>query len=77
MSDRQAREALIRPHDFGERVDPDFPILMRCEMCGKHAFGLRKFMSEAMREHKESVCPARRTKADEPQVTRIFYPRQQ
>lgn len=73
---RQAREALLRPHGASERFDPELSVVMRCELCGKHAYGPRKYMSEAMREHRESVCPMRRTRADEPQVARIFYPRQ-
>lgn len=69
------REALLRPHGANERYDPEFPIMMRCKKCGKHAYGPRKYASEAMREHQESVCPARHTTADEPQAMEILYPR--
>lgn len=72
---RKAKEALHTPHHPVERFDADFPVVMRCELCGKFAHGPRQFISEAMREHRESACPKRHTKADEPNVTRIFYPR--
>lgn len=73
---RRATDALHRPHDPKERFDPEFPVAMVCDKCGKHGFGPRKHMAEAMRIHQESECAARRTKADEPQLTRILYPRQ-
>ena len=73
---RRDREALIAPAPADERFDMDHPTVMRCEKCGKHAFGPRRYMREAMREHQESVCPARHTKPDEPQVMRLYYPRQ-
>ena len=73
---KRAQEALVRPHSPGERLDPDFPVMLRCEKCGKHAFGPRRLMSEAMREHHQSDCPARRSRPDDPQVMRILYPRQ-
>lgn len=72
---RRLEDAFIRPHPASERFDPEFPVVMRCDKCGKHAYGPRKHMSEAMREHQQSDCPARHTKADEPQLMRILYPR--
>lgn len=72
---RRVHDALTRPHDGRERFDADFPVAMRCERCGKLAHGPRNLMREAMEEHWRTVCPARHTKADEPQVMRILYPR--
>jgi hypothetical protein len=72
---RKALEALHSPHSAAERFDPSFPVVMRCDLCGKFAHGPRKHIREAMREHRESACPKRHTKADEPNLTRIFYPR--
>lgn len=69
-------EAILNPHPAYERFDPDFPVTMKCEKCGKHAFGPRKHMSEAMREHHLSDCSARRTRPDDPQIMRILYPKQ-
>lgn len=71
---RRVRDALERPHDPLERLDPGFPVAMRCEKCGKIAHGPRALMAEAIREHQETVCPARR-RDDGPQVMRLFYPR--
>lgn len=76
VMDGLEKDAMVRPHDATERFDPDFPVVMKCVLCGKRAYGPRKFMAEAMREHRESVCTARHTKADEPNVMRIYYPRQ-
>jgi hypothetical protein len=70
---RRLEQFVARPHDPAERMDPEFPIAMRCEGCGKLAFGPRKLMQEAIREHKRSECPARKANPDP--VTRIFYPR--
>ena len=72
---RRIADAVIRPHPFAERQDPDFPVLMRCDRCGKHAYGPRKHISEAVREHQETVCPARHTSKTGP-LMRLFYPRQ-
>jgi hypothetical protein len=69
------REALLRPHPASERFDPEFPVAMRCEKCGKYAHGPRKYMAEAMREHQRSVCPMRHTQPDTPQVMQVLYPR--
>lgn len=73
---RWLTDALHKPHDPAERMDPDFPVVMVCDKCGKHAFGPRKHMSEAMREHQQSVCTARHTNPDTPQTMRVLYPRQ-
>jgi hypothetical protein len=72
---RQAFSALHLPGHPAERFDGDYPVVMRCELCGKFAHGPRGLISEAMREHRESACPKRHTKADEPNMARIFYPR--
>lgn len=69
------RDALLNPHSGKERFDPDFPTAMRCQACGKHAYGPRRFMREAMQEHLRSDCPVRHTTADEVKEFRIFYPR--
>jgi len=69
------RDALARPHDSRERFDPDFPVAMKCEKCGRIGHGPRRFMAEAMREHQQSECSARKSRADVPQVMRILYPR--
>lgn len=55
-----------------ERFDPEAPIAARCNKCGKLAYGPRKLIPEAMREHQESVCPAK-TKQDEPTFFRLYY----
>jgi len=55
-----------------ERFDPEAPIAMTCNKCGKLAFGPRKLMADAMREHQESVCPAK-TKQDEPTIFKLTY----
>lgn len=70
-----ARDAVANPHPPEERFDPEFPVAMRCAKCGKHAFGPRKHMAEAMREHQVSDCASRTTKVDEPTVMQILYPR--
>lgn len=73
---REAREALFKPHPGADRFDPDFKVSMRCSKCGRFAFGPRATMAEAMREHLEHDCPARKTQENEPQLMRLFYPRQ-
>lgn len=72
---RRDRDALLNPASADERFDEDFPTVMRCEKCGKHAWGPRKYMKEAMEEHLRSACTARVTKDGEPSVMRIYYPR--
>ncbi len=74
-TERRVIDSLQRPHDPRERFDGDFPVVMRCELCGKFAHGLRSLIREAMREHRENDCPRRHTRPDEPNVHRIFYPR--
>ncbi len=68
-------EALVRnnPIPQDERLDWEHPVAMRCNRCGKHCFGPRKFLREAMSEHWESDCPARHTKADAPKEALIVY----
>lgn len=73
---RRLQEALVAPHSAAERFDPDFQVAMRCSKCGKIAHGPRAFLAEAMREHLESDCPARKTKENEPQLMRLYYPKQ-
>ena len=68
-------DALVRPHDAKERFDPDFPIAMACDRCGRVCHGPRRFMAEAIREHQQSDCPMRHTHVDDAQVMRILYPR--
>lgn len=72
---RRFDEAIERPHDPRERFDGGFPVALRCEKCGKYAHGPRALIREAMREHQETACSARHTKADEPNVMRVAYPR--
>lgn len=72
---RRTEEYIARPHDPAERIDPNFRVAMRCDLCGKLAYGPRALMAEAMREHRESDCPKRHTHADAPQVARILFPR--
>lgn len=73
---RRIEDALHRPHSPVERTDPLFRVAMRCELCGKVAYGPRSEIGASMREHRESYCPKRRTHADSPNSARIFYPRQ-
>ena len=68
-------EALERPHDPRERFDGNFPVMMRCELCGEVGMAGRAEVREAMAEHRRSYCKARHTKADDPTVMRIGYPR--
>lgn len=72
---RKAEEALHDPYPGPDRFEPGFPVVIRCDECGKLGMAPREHVREAMREHRESDCPARRTKADEPNVARVFYPR--
>lgn len=72
---RRFDEALHRPHDPRERFDGNFPVMMRCELCGEVGMAGRADVREAMREHRESYCKARHTKVDDPHVMRIAYPR--
>ena len=78
--DRKAEAALHNPHGSGqdtERFDPEFRVAMKCGHCGKIAYGPRKYMREAMKEHWESDCPARHTKvANETSVMQTLYPKQ-
>ena len=76
LNEKLVRDALARPHDKDERVDPNFRVAMRCDLCGKLAYGPRSLIREAVREHQESDCPKRRTHPDDPQVMRILFPRQ-
>ena len=71
---RRFDEALHRPHDPRERFDGNFPVMMRCEDCGEVGMAGRADVSLAMKEHRESYCKARRTKADQPLVMRVAYP---
>lgn len=72
---RRVEEAIHRPHDPVERMDPDFPVSMKCNKCGRVGHGPRKHMREAMREHQQSDCPMRKTMVDVPQVTQLLFPR--
>jgi hypothetical protein len=72
---RRVENYLHHPHDSAERIDPGFRVALRCELCGKLAYGPRSLIGEAMREHRESDCPKRHTHPDAPQVTRILFPR--
>lgn len=74
--DRKAAEALFAPQPEHERWDPNVRVAMRCSRCGKHAYGPRHLMREAIQEHWASTCPARHTKADAPMEARILVPRQ-
>ena len=71
---KRYQEALITPHAPSERFDPDFPVMMRCELCGEVGMARRADVSVAMQEHRESYCKNRHTKPDEPNVQRIVYP---
>lgn len=68
-------EAIHRPHDPRERFDGNFPVMMRCELCGEIGMANRGDVSLAMKEHRESYCKKRHTQPDEPNVQRIVYPR--
>ena len=68
-------ETLHNPHPGHERFDDQFPVAMKCNRCGKIAYGPRAFMREAMNEHWNEDCPARHTKADAPKEMRLLYPR--
>ena len=72
---RRVESYIHHPHDPVERMDPEFRVAMRCELCGKLAYGPRSLIGEAMREHRETTCPSRHTKPDAPLVTRILYPK--
>lgn len=67
--------AVNNPHPASERFDQEFPIAMQCNRCGKFAYGPRKHMRDAMKEHWETTCPARRSQADAPMEMRLLYPR--
>ena len=67
--------AIHTPHDPRERFDGNFPVMMRCELCGEVGMAGRADVREAMAEHRESHCKARHRKPDEPNVMRIVYPR--
>ena len=71
---RRFEDAIVRPHDPRERFDGNFPVMMRCELCGETGMANRGDISAAMKEHRESYCKARHTKPDEPNVQRIVYP---
>lgn len=72
---RRYEEAFVRTHHPQERFDLDFPVMMRCELCGEVGMAKRGDIKAAMREHRESYCKARHTKPDDPHVARIVYPR--
>lgn len=72
--DELTRLTQHNPVPEGERFDLDHPIALRCNRCGKHAFGPRRFMREAMQEHWDHHCPARHTKADAPRESLILCP---
>jgi len=71
---RRFEEALQNPHDPRERFDGGFPVALKCEACGKYAHGPRALIHEAMKEHMESDCTARKNKLAE-HVMRVAYPR--
>lgn len=70
----RAQDAIHRPHGSKERFDPEYPVVMRCSRCGKFGQGPRRNLREAIQEH-AGKCPARHTKADDPTVMTILYPR--
>jgi hypothetical protein len=72
---RRVEDAIIHPHPANERFDPEFPVAMHCNRCGKLGFGPRKHMREALVAHWEEDCPARRSQADAPKEMRLLYPR--
>ena len=74
--DRAAEDALYDPHPGDDRFDPDFRVAIKCNRCGKRAYGPRRFIKEALDEHKKSHCPARHTKVDMPIEAQITYPKQ-
>lgn len=74
--DRRAAKALFDPHPEHERWDPDIRMALKCNRCGKYAYGPRRHMREALQEHWATNCPARHTKADAPMEARILVPRQ-
>jgi hypothetical protein len=72
---RRVEDALVNPHPGHERFDPEFPVVGRCNRCGKHCMAPRHLMREAMKSHWEEDCPARRSRADAPKEMRLLYPR--
>ena len=66
--------AIHTPHDPRERFDGNFPVMMRCEVCGEVGMAGRAEVREAMAEHRRSYCKARHTHQDDPTVMRIAYP---
>ena len=71
---RRFDEALVKPHDPRERFDGNFPVAMRCELCGEVGMAGRAEVREAMAEHRRSHCKARHTHENDPTVMRIAYP---
>jgi hypothetical protein len=65
--------AIHQPHDPRERFDGNFPVMMRCELCGEVGMAGRAEVREAMAEHQRSYCKSRRRR-DEPTTMRIAYP---
>lgn len=74
--DRRAARALFEPQPEHERFDLDVRMAMQCQRCHKFAYGPRRYMSEAMKEHWAHDCPARHTKADTLMEARILVPKQ-
>lgn len=68
-------EAIVNPHPASERFDPEYNVAMKCNRCGKLAYGPRHAMRDAMTAHWEEDCPARRSRADAPKEMRLLYPR--
>ena len=67
-------EALHKPHAASERFDPDFPVMMRCEVCNEVGMARRGDVSAAMKEHRESHCKVLKAKQTDEFVQRIAYP---
>jgi hypothetical protein len=74
-NDTRVIDAILRPHDGNERLDPDFIVTHRCERCGKLGVGPRKHLAEAIAEHNRR-CPVL-NRDGSANVARILYPRSQ
>lgn len=72
---RRARVAVIDPHPGDDRFDPDFRVALKCQDCGALGFAPRKFIKEAVDDHRLH-CPSRVTREDEVHATQIIYPKQ-
>ena len=73
---RRLEEALYKPAPPSERFDADHPVAWKCDRCGKIGHGPRRFLEDAIDEHRKH-CSARITQENKADVliTRLFAPR--